>query len=52
MFIGHFLMHFRAHRRCRQTAQELGRYSDRQLSDIGIIRSEIDRIAWQQFDNN
>lgn len=50
MFIDYFFMQFRAHRRYRQTAQELRRHSDRQLSDIGILRSDIDRIARQQFD--
>ena len=29
----------------RQTMTELSRLSDRELSDIGLIRSEIDRVA-------
>lgn len=32
-------------RRYRQTRNELARMSDRELRDIGVNRSDIDRIA-------
>jgi uncharacterized protein YjiS (DUF1127 family) len=30
------------------TVQELSQLSDRELADIGITRSDIPRIAWEQ----
>jgi uncharacterized protein YjiS (DUF1127 family) len=30
--------------------QELSQLSDRELADIGITRSDISRIAWEQSD--
>ena len=32
-------------RKYRQTVTELGRMSDRELSDLGIGRNEINRVA-------
>lgn len=50
LMIMHYLIsRIRAHQRYRQTALELGRYSDHQLDDIGIYRFEIDDIARRQF---
>ena len=36
---------FRQHREYRRTVNELGRLSDRELSDLGIGRSEIQGVA-------
>jgi len=38
---------FRAWRRYRDAVQELSYLSDRDLADIGVNRSEIQRLAWQ-----
>jgi uncharacterized protein YjiS (DUF1127 family) len=37
---------FRAWKRYNQSLAELSRLGDRELSDIGISRSDIQRIAW------
>ncbi|MEI3855571.1 MULTISPECIES: DUF1127 domain-containing protein [unclassified Ensifer] len=49
MIMHYLLSRIRDHQRYRQTALELGRYSDHQLDDIGIYRFEIDDIARRQF---
>ena len=49
MIMHYLLSRICAHQRYRQTALELGRYSDHQLDDIGIYRFEIDDIARRQF---
>ena len=36
---------FQNWRKYRQTVSELGRLSARELQDLGITRSEIDRVA-------
>ncbi|HVY58975.1 MAG TPA: DUF1127 domain-containing protein [Xanthobacteraceae bacterium] len=38
---------FRAWRRYDQSLRELSRLGDRELADIGISRSDIHRIAWE-----
>ena len=38
-----FLATWREH---RQTIKQLNRLSDRELHDIGINRSDIDRLVW------
>ena len=38
---------FRAWRRYNQSLAELSRLGERELSDIGISRSDIQRIAWK-----
>lgn len=38
---------FRSWKRYGEAVQELSRLSDRELADIGINRSEIQRLAWQ-----
>jgi len=37
----------RAWRRYNASLQELNRLDDRELADIGISRSDIPRIAWE-----
>ena len=36
----------RAWRRYNQSVNELNRLGDRELADIGISRSDIQRVAW------
>ncbi|HVX92298.1 MAG TPA: DUF1127 domain-containing protein [Xanthobacteraceae bacterium] len=38
---------FRAWRRYDRSLRELNRLGDRELADIGISRSDIHRIAWE-----
>ena len=38
---------FQAWKRYTDTMQELSHLSDRELADIGVNRSEIQRLAWQ-----
>jgi len=38
---------FQAWKRYRDAVQELLYLSDRDLADIGVNRSEIQRLAWQ-----
>lgn len=40
-----FSRSFNNWRRYRQTVTELGRMSNRELSDLGIARSDISRVA-------
>jgi len=42
-----FLATWREH---RNTIKELNRLSDKELADIGIARSDIDRLVWLQED--
>lgn len=37
---------FREWKRYNQSRNELNRLGDRELADIGINRSEIERVAW------
>lgn len=39
---------FQSWKRYGLAMQELSQLSDRELADIGITRSDIPRIAWQQ----
>ena len=41
-----FIQHWKRYGR---VVQELSRFSDRELADIGIARCDIDRIARGQF---
>jgi uncharacterized protein YjiS (DUF1127 family) len=43
--IGTIANKFRQHREYRRTVNELGRLTDRELSDLGIGRSEIPGVA-------
>lgn len=40
------LHYFRSWRRYNHSVRELTRLSDRELADIGVSRSDIQRIAW------
>jgi uncharacterized protein YjiS (DUF1127 family) len=46
MLLFHLLRLFRAWRRYDANVQELYGLGDRELADIGITRSDIPRIAW------
>jgi uncharacterized protein YjiS (DUF1127 family) len=39
------MRNYRNWRRYRETVTELGRLSNRELSDLGIVRSEIPAVA-------
>jgi len=39
------IRNYRNWRRYRETVTELGRLSNRELSDLGIVRSEIPAVA-------
>lgn len=42
------ILHFlRSWRRYNQNLNELSRLGDRELADIGITRSDIPRLAWE-----
>jgi len=47
MLISRFIQSVRAWRRYNQSMRELARLSDRELADIGVARSEIPSVAWQ-----
>ena len=46
MLISRIVRLVRAWWRYNNSARELARLSDRELADIGVSRSEIGRIAW------
>jgi len=47
MFVTYLLAKIRNYRRYRKTFRELSKLSDRDLSDLGISRFEIDAVARQ-----
>ena len=47
MFLAHFLRFLRQWRAYGNSLQELSHLGDRELADIGISRSDIPRIAWE-----
>jgi uncharacterized protein YjiS (DUF1127 family) len=47
MLISKLIRLFRAWLRYDESVRELSRLSDRELADIGISRSEIVTVAWQ-----
>jgi uncharacterized protein YjiS (DUF1127 family) len=47
MFISRFIRLLRSWWRYNESVAELARLSDRELADIGVSRSEITAIAWQ-----
>jgi uncharacterized protein YjiS (DUF1127 family) len=47
MLISRFVKLLRAWWRYNQSVRELARLNDRELADIGISRSEIPSVAWQ-----
>ena len=46
MFLAHFFRFLRQWRAYGNSLQELSRLGDRELADIGISRSDIERLAW------
>jgi uncharacterized protein YjiS (DUF1127 family) len=46
MLLSNILRFLRRWRRYDASLRELSRLGDRELSDIGISRSEIPRVAW------
>jgi uncharacterized protein YjiS (DUF1127 family) len=46
MLISRFVRLLRAWWRYNESVRELGRLNDRELADIGISRSEIAAVAW------
>ena len=47
MFIAQLFDWYRTWWRYQREVRELAQLSDRELADIGIARSEIQAIAWQ-----
>ncbi|TVR07875.1 MAG: DUF1127 domain-containing protein [Salinarimonadaceae bacterium] len=45
MILSHLLASYRAWLNYRKTVSELSRLSDRELADVGLRRSEIERTA-------
>jgi len=45
--LAHLIRAFRAWRRYEASLRELSRLGDRELADIGVVRSDIPRIAWE-----
>jgi uncharacterized protein YjiS (DUF1127 family) len=48
MFLSHFVSAYQQWRRYNTSLRELNRLGDRELADIGISRSDIPRVAWEQ----
>ncbi len=46
MFLSTLVRFLRRWRRYDTSVRELSRLGDRELADIGITRSEIQRVAW------
>ena len=47
MLISRFIRLVRTWWRYNESMRELARLSDRELADIGVTRSEIPAVAWQ-----
>jgi uncharacterized protein YjiS (DUF1127 family) len=45
MFVTYILSQIRAYRRYHETVRELSHLSDRELTDLGIVRYDIPSIA-------
>jgi len=50
MLISRFIRLVRSWWRYNESVRELARLNDRELADIGISRSEIPAVAWQNAD--
>jgi uncharacterized protein YjiS (DUF1127 family) len=48
MFLTHLIGAIRQWRRYNDSLRQLNRLGDRELADLGISRSDIHRIAWEQ----
>lgn len=51
MFLSHVVNVWRQWRRYNQSLRELNRLGDRELSDIGITRTDIPRVAWESSEH-
>jgi uncharacterized protein YjiS (DUF1127 family) len=47
MFLTHLIAAYRQWRRYNESVRELNRLGDRELADLGISRSDIPRVAWE-----
>jgi len=47
MILSRFIRLLRTWWRYNESVRELARLNDRELADIGVSRSEITRIAWE-----
>jgi uncharacterized protein YjiS (DUF1127 family) len=47
LMLSHFIRMLRAWRRYDTSLRELNSLGDRELADIGVARSDIQRIAWE-----
>ena len=47
MILSHIVSVYRQWRRYNRSLSELNRLGDRELADIGISRSDIPRVAWE-----
>jgi uncharacterized protein YjiS (DUF1127 family) len=45
MFVAAIIARLNAWMRYRETVRELSKLSDRELDDLGIVRSDIDSVA-------
>jgi uncharacterized protein YjiS (DUF1127 family) len=45
MFVTYILSQIRGYRRSRETVRELSQLNDRELDDLGIVRSDIHNVA-------
>ena len=50
MILSRFIRLLRTWWRYNEGVRELARLNDRELADIGITRSEIPAVAWQNAD--
>jgi uncharacterized protein YjiS (DUF1127 family) len=50
MFLSGLIRYLRRWRRFEASVRELSRLGDRELADIGISRSDIYRVAWENAD--
>ena len=51
MLLSHIVQVYRQWRRYNTTVRELSRLNDRELSDIGITRTDIPRAAWESSEH-
>jgi uncharacterized protein YjiS (DUF1127 family) len=52
MVLSHILRFLRQWRRFNASLRELSALSDRDLADIGISRSDIVRVAWEDAEQH
>ena len=52
MFLAHLFRFLRQWKAYGSSLQELSRLGDRELADIGISRSDIPRIAWENAERS